>query len=62
MTDPLLSDREAAAMLGCARSSIWRWASDGVLPKPLKIGGMARWRQSVIQDVVSKAEAEAQAA
>jgi predicted DNA-binding transcriptional regulator AlpA len=56
MTDPLLSDREAAAALGCARSSVWRWAADGIIPKPLKIGGMSRWRQSDIEAVIAKAE------
>ena len=40
--DPLLADREAAALLGCGRSTLWRWASEGVVPKPLKIGGMSR--------------------
>lgn len=57
--DPLLTDREAAAILGCARSSVWRWASEGILPKPMKIGGMSRWRQSTIEAVIAKAEAEA---
>ena len=55
--DPFLSDREAAAILGCARSSIWRWANEGILPKPLKIGGLSRWRQSDIEAVIAKAEA-----
>ena len=57
VVDPLLSDREAAAVLGCARSSVWRWVNAGILPKPLKIGGMSRWRQSDIEAVIAKAEA-----
>ncbi|MEM1065044.1 MAG: helix-turn-helix domain-containing protein [Pseudomonadota bacterium] len=48
MNDTLLTDREAAKILGCARSSLWRWASDGTVPQPLRIGGMSRWRQSEI--------------
>ena len=55
-TDPLLSDREVAAALGCARSSVWRWASEGVVAKPLKIGGMSRWRKSDIESVIAKAD------
>lgn len=56
--DPLLSDRETADQLGCGRSTVWRWASDGTLPKPLKIGGNSRWRQSWILKVIQDAEAD----
>ncbi len=62
MTDPLLSDREAASILGCARSSLWRWASDGTVPQPLRIGGMTRWRQSDIQGVIDRAAEAREAA
>jgi predicted DNA-binding transcriptional regulator AlpA len=62
MTDPLLSDREAAAVLGCARSSVWRWAAEGIIPKPLKIGGMSRWRHSEIEAVIEQAAAKREAA
>lgn len=58
MTDPLLSDREVAKMLGCARSTLWRWAADGIFPKPLKIGGMSRWRQSDLNTVIEQAESK----
>lgn len=61
-TDPLFSDRDAAAMLGCGRSTLWRWAAEGVLPKPIKIGGMSRWRKSDIEAVIAKAEAQREAA
>lgn len=60
--DPLLADREAAALLGCGRSTIWRWASEGVIPKPIKIGGLSRWRQSWIEAVIADAEAARSAA
>ncbi len=54
-TDRLLTDREAAELLCCGRSTLWRWAADGVIPKPIKIGGMSRWRHSDIQSVVIRA-------
>jgi predicted DNA-binding transcriptional regulator AlpA len=54
--DQLLTDKEAASILDCGRSTLWRWAAEGTVPKPLKIGGMARWRQSDIQAVIAKAE------
>lgn len=60
--DRLLNDREAASMLDCGRSTLWRWAADGIIPKPLKIGGMSRWRQSDIEAVIAKAETARSAA
>lgn len=62
MIDRLLSDHEVAEMLSCARSTLWRWAAEGVVPKPIKIGGTSRWRMSDIEAVIAKAEAQRQAA
>ena len=58
----LLSDHKAAALLGCGRSTLWRWAADGTIPKPLKIGGMSRWPQSEIMAVIERAKAQREAA
>ena len=60
--DHLYSDRDAAALLGCGRSTLWRWSAEGVIPKPLKIGGMSRWKLSDLQSVIAKAEAHREAA
>lgn len=54
--DPLLTDKEVASMLGCGRSTLWRWTDEGVIPKPLKLGGLSRWRQTTIQRVIDEAE------
>jgi len=62
MTENLISDREASKLLGCGRSTLWRWAADGIIPKPLKIGGMSRWKMSDIEKLIEKAEAERSAA
>ncbi len=62
MNDILLSDREVIQALGCARSTLWRWAAEGVVPKPLKIGGSSRWRHSDIEEVIAKAAAKREAA
>ncbi|SDY75605.1 helix-turn-helix transcriptional regulator [Citreimonas salinaria] len=61
-TDHLYSDRDAAELLGCGRSTLWRWAAEGIIPKPLKIGGMSRWKLSDLQAVIAKAEAQREAA
>lgn len=36
-------DVDMARALGCSRSTIWRWVANGVIPRPLKIGGLARF-------------------
>lgn len=60
--EPLLTDREGAQLLNCGRSTFWRWASEGVIPKPLKIGGMSRWKLSELQAVIAKADAQREVA
>lgn len=62
LPDVLLSDREVATQLDCGRSTVWRWASEGILPQPLKIGGLSRWRQSWINETIRSAEAANEAA
>ena len=44
----LLTDCDLGSILRVSRSTIWRWAYQGILPKPLKIGGASRWK---IEDV-----------
>jgi predicted DNA-binding transcriptional regulator AlpA len=56
-TDRLLSVRETAAAFGCSVATVWRWAADGTINQPLKIGGMTRWKQSDVDAAIAKAEA-----
>ena len=56
--DPLLKDSEAATMLGCSKSTLWRRVADGTVPRPVKIGGMSRWLQSEIKAVIEQAIAQ----
>lgn len=51
----LVSDREAAGMLSIGRSTFWREVKAGNLPKPVKIGGVTRWRVSDLQRFVEQA-------
>lgn len=40
-----LKDLEACQRYGVARSTWWRWLSEGRIPKPVRIGPRAvRWR------------------
>lgn len=42
---------ELARRLGVARSTVWRWVRDGLLPKPIHIGPQVRgWRAREIDE------------
>ncbi len=60
--DPLLKDREGAAMLGVSVPTFWRRVADGTIPKPIKLGALSRWPQSEIQAVIERAKAARQSA
>lgn len=45
-----LSDRTLAQRQDVSRSTIWRWASLGLLPKPVKLNGSTRWKLSDIEN------------
>lgn len=57
ITDPLLTAREAAPMLGISIPTFWRRVADGTVPKPVKLGALSRWPQSEIIEVIEKAKA-----
>ncbi len=59
--DPLIRDRDAAAMIGASVSTFWRRVQDGTIPPAIKIGGMSRWRRSEIEAVIARAEARREA-
>jgi predicted DNA-binding transcriptional regulator AlpA len=42
----LCTDKEAAEMLAMGRSTFWKKVGDRLLPGPVKIGGLTRWRVS----------------
>ena len=60
--DPLLADREICATLGCARSTFWKWVQEGTFPRPLKFGGMSRWKASDVSAFIADASAKREAA
>lgn len=57
----LIRDTEAADLLGCGRSTLWRWVADGVIPKPIKIGGASRWYLSEIEAAIVAAAEKSRA-
>ena len=59
MNDVLLSAHEVCAALNCSKPTLWRWAANGTIRKPLKIGGMSRWKASYIEQMIAEADAKA---
>lgn len=52
----LLNVDEVAQVLGCARSTVWRWARCGIIAPPLRIFGSSRWRPADLHAVIQSAE------
>lgn len=49
------SDAQLAEHYSVSRSTIWRWAASGLLPKPVQLSpGCTRWRM----DEIEKRDAE----
>jgi predicted DNA-binding transcriptional regulator AlpA len=55
--DPLVRDKEGAAILGVSVPTFWRRVADNTVPKPIKIGGSSRWPRSEILAVIEEAKA-----
>ena len=51
----LVPATEAARMLSMGESTFWRKVREHVLPQPVKIGGMTRWRVAELQRVGDQA-------
>lgn len=47
----LLSVRDVAALLGgCSTRHVYRMADAGRMPRPIKLGGLVRWRRAELMD------------
>lgn len=55
--DPLLIAREGASILQISVPTFWRHVANGIVPKPVKLGGLSRWPKSEILGVIEKAKA-----
>ena len=54
--DKLLRDKEVAEILGCSTATFWRRVQEGTIPRPLKIGGLSRWKRSWVEAVIDQAD------
>lgn len=55
MNELLIRPRPLAQQLGIGNSTLWRWVKKGILPPPIRIGGIAGWRPSDIETTLEKA-------
>jgi len=51
MTKTIMTVREVAEFFGVSVSTVWRWAAEGTISKPIKVGGSTRWRRSEIEAI-----------
>jgi excisionase family DNA binding protein len=62
MTEPsdLLTTNEVAAMAGVSRQTVWRWATEGVLPTAIELpSGHRRYRRSAVEALFNRPPASA---
>ena len=45
-----LTDKAVAERYSIARSTVWHWESNGMMPKPVKLNGSTRWRLSDLEE------------
>ncbi len=55
--DVLLSYKESADILGVSIPTFYRRVADGMVPRPVKLGRVARWPRSEILAVIERAKA-----
>lgn len=50
MTPQYLTDKQVAERYQISRPSVWRWARDGLLPPPERLGpNTQRWRVATLE-------------
>jgi prophage regulatory protein len=54
-----LTDKKVADRYSSSRSTIWRWLSEGHLPKPIKLNGSTRWKLSDLEAWENKQKGDA---
>jgi len=50
----MLTVDDVAGMLRCSSRSVYRLADAGRLPRPVKLGGLVRWRRETIEDWIAR--------
>lgn len=59
--EELLTHKEAAAFLKVHPDTLTRWVSEGVVPKPGKVGGRLRYLKTELIDLARPADVSSEA-
>lgn len=51
--DARIDVKSVAAILGIGVSTVWNWASRGLLPAPSRLGRTTRWRAGTIRKIAA---------
>lgn len=54
--DPLLTVQEVSLILEISVSTVWRHVRNGVLSRPIKLGGLTRWPRSEALEFIERAK------
>lgn len=52
--EQLLTVKQVAKMTSVSVPTLYRWMEKGEFPKPIKLGCLSRWKQSVITDWIDE--------
>lgn len=55
--DGLLTTAEVARLLHCHERTLRRWCKAGVVPPPVRVGSVVRWRRAELEKWVSERKA-----
>ena len=58
MENNLLSIKDIRRRLNCATSTIYRWIEEDHFPRPMRLGGMARWEEADVEAFLERAKAK----
>ena len=54
----LLTAQEVAEYFGVTRQTVYNWIKSGLLPEPIKLGRLSRWRLVDIEQRLEKLKGE----
>ena len=54
LDDDLFKVEEGAEALGVSRATFFNYVARGILPPPIKIGCLSRWRKSDLEDAIEQ--------
>jgi excisionase family DNA binding protein len=50
----MLTAADVAALLACSTKTVYRLADRGALPRPVRLGGLLRWRRGEIDQWIAE--------